>query len=70
MTAGSLFINLFVSSIGFAFFIYGKKQSRFPQLVGGIALMAYPYFITDVWIMLGVGVVILAGMWLAMRFGM
>lgn len=69
MTAGSLFLNLVVSSLGFAFFVYGKKQSRFPQLVGGIALMGYPYFIDNAWIMLGVGVVIVAGIWLAIRFG-
>ncbi len=31
-----------VSTIGFSVFLYGKKQTRLPQLVGGLALMVVP----------------------------
>ena len=69
MTATGLFLSLLVSSVGVGFFIYGKKQNRVPQLVAGILLLVYPYFIADTWIMLGIGVAILASLWLAVRFG-
>ena len=34
LSASTLFASLFVSSIGFGLFLYGKKQARIPQLVG------------------------------------
>ncbi len=36
---------LLFGGIGFAVFIYGKKERRFKPLLIGIALMAYPYFL-------------------------
>ena len=69
MTATGLFLSLLVSSVGVGFFIYGKKQNRIPQIVAGILLLVYPYFVADTWIMLGIGVAILASLWLAVRFG-
>ena len=69
MTATGLFLSLLVSSVGVGFFIYGKKQNRIPPLVSGLLLLVYPYFVADTWIMLGIGVGILASLWLAVRFG-
>ena len=69
-SAGSMFASLFVSAIGFGFFIYGKKQARVPQLLTGIALMGYPYFVTDLAWMLGSGALLLVGLWLALRAGL
>lgn len=34
-------------SIGFGFFLYGKKQSMIVPLVCGLALMVYPYFMPN-----------------------
>jgi len=36
-------------------FLYGKKQVRLPQLIGGLLLMIYPYFRADVSWMLAIG---------------
>ncbi|MBF0215938.1 MAG: hypothetical protein HQL30_02970 [Candidatus Omnitrophica bacterium] len=35
------------SGIGFAVFIYGKKEKAIPPAVIGAALMAYSYFISE-----------------------
>jgi hypothetical protein len=69
LDAGSLFLSLITGGIGLVLFVYGKKQERWPQLAAGLALMAYPYFVSDVTWSLVVGAGILAGLWLAVRQG-
>ena len=64
-----LFLSLIPSGIGFVFFIYGKKQDRWPQLVGGLVLMVYPYFATTVLSLVAVGAAIGFMMWYAIRLG-
>ncbi len=49
--------------------VYGKKQGRPPHLVAGLALMAYPYFVSTVTMTLVLAVAILAGLWFAVRQG-
>jgi hypothetical protein len=64
-----LFLSLIPSSIGFVLFVYGKKQERWPQLVAGLLLMVYPYFTDSIATLVGVGIAIVAGLWLAVRGG-
>jgi len=64
-----LFLSLIPGGIGFVLFVYGKKQGRWPQLVGGIALMAYPYFTDGIGSMIAVGVVICVAVWVLVRGG-
>ena len=64
-----LFLSLVVSGIGFALFVYGKKQARLPQLFAGLALMVYPYFVGTVIALVAVGTLIGAGLWAAIRLG-
>ncbi len=52
--------GLLFGSIGFGFFLYGKKQKAVVPLITGIALCVVPYFIADVYILIGVGVVLMA----------
>jgi hypothetical protein len=56
--------------VGFGIFIYGKKQLRIPQLVVGLALMVYPYFVASPGWMLGIGSALMLGLWLAVRAGL
>jgi len=70
LSIGSLIASLLVSSTGFGLFLYGKKQLRMPQLVAGIAMMAYPYFITEPLAMCGITVAIGLALILALRFGL
>jgi hypothetical protein len=46
--------------IGFGFFIYGKKQKAIVPLITGVALFVFPYFISNVYILIFVGVVLVA----------
>ena len=64
-----LFLSLLTSGAGFVLFVYGKKQDRFPQLLGGIALMVYPYFVSTVTWTVAIGAAIVAAVWLAVRQG-
>ena len=57
------------SGIGFVFFVYGKKQQRWPQMVAGLGLMVYPYLATSTLSLAIVGGVIGVALWLALRAG-
>lgn len=68
-SAGALLAGLFVSTVGFGIFLYGKKLKRMPHVAGGIALMAGPYVLPGaLWILLFGGAVG-AGIWFASRAG-
>ncbi|MDE2295311.1 MAG: hypothetical protein KGL36_07615 [Gammaproteobacteria bacterium] len=58
--AAQLLWGMLFSSIGVGYFIYGKKQGSLIPLICGIALMAYVYFISNVYLLVAVGVVISA----------
>jgi hypothetical protein len=64
-----LYVSLVISSIGFVLFVYGRKQARLPQLVVGLALLVYPYFVTALTPMLIVAAVLLGGLGVAVRLG-
>jgi hypothetical protein len=64
-----LFLSLIPSGLGFAVFVYGKKQHSWPHLIAGLGLLVYPYFTDSVTALVGVGVAILAALWLASRMG-
>lgn len=68
-TAG-LFLSLVIGAIGAGLFIYGKKQSRPPQMIGGLLLSGYPYFISNLWLMGGIAVAIVAAVWVASLKGL
>jgi hypothetical protein len=51
--------GLLFGSIGLGFFIYGKKQRVVVPLVCGLALMVYPYFVSNVMLLVGVGVLLI-----------
>jgi len=46
-----LFASLFWGSVGVAYFIYGKKQSCWPAMGGGLIMMVLAYFAGSVWLM-------------------
>jgi hypothetical protein len=66
--ANSLIASLIIGGIGTVSFIYGRKQSRVPQMVVGVLLIAYPYFISNVFLMIGIAVALLAALWASIRF--
>jgi len=54
-----LWIVLF-SSVGLGFFMYGRKQKAVIPLVCGLALMIYPYFVSDIIAVIAIGVGLIA----------
>lgn len=66
----SLIASLVIGSAGFVAFAYGKKQSRLPQMLVGLVLMVFPYFVTSVPWMVGIAAALLGGLWVMLRAGM
>jgi hypothetical protein len=69
ISASWLFLSLLIGGVGLALFVYGKKQERPPQLVSGLALMIYPYFVHGAAAMVGIGCLVLAALWVVLRWG-
>ena len=64
-----LFLSLISGGIGLVLVVYGKKQQRPPQLVAGLALMAYPYLVSTVLMTVVVGIAIVLALWVAIKQG-
>ena len=64
-----IFLSLVLSGFGFVLFRYGRKQDRWPQLVAGLALIVYPYFVTSLTTLVGIGALIGVALWYALRLG-
>ncbi len=47
-------------AIGLGYFVYGKKQKAIVPLTVGIALFIFPYFISDLYMLVIVGVGLVA----------
>jgi len=45
-------------AIGLGFFMYGKKQKAIVPLLVGIALFIFPYFISDITLLVIVGAIL------------
>ena len=60
MNTASLLWGLIFSSVGLGFFIYGKRQNAVVPLVCGLALMVFPYFITNTFLLIGIGTLLIA----------
>lgn len=67
---GYILASLVIGGVGFVAFMYGKKQSRVPQMAIGVALMVYPYFVPNVWLMIAIAVLLLALLYGLLRMGM
>jgi len=55
LSPASIAVAIFFSLVGFAAFRYGKKNGEPRPLFLGVALMAYGYFVSSVWLSLGIG---------------
>jgi len=57
MEGTSLLIwEMLFGAIGLGYFTYGKKQRAVVPLFVGIALFIFPYFITNIYLLLATGV--------------
>jgi hypothetical protein len=70
LDANTILAGFAVSTVGFGFFMYGKKQGRGPQIAFGLISMVYPYFVGSPLFVFGIFVVLFGLMWLAIRIGL
>jgi hypothetical protein len=56
----SLFCGLLFGSIGVGYLVYGRRQGAVVPLVCGIALMVYPYFVSNTIALVAIGAVLMA----------
>ena len=59
MEASSLLWGMLFGSIGLGFLIYGRKQRAVVPLVCGLALMIFPYFISNSVLIVVIGVALM-----------
>ena len=63
-SAAGLMASVFWGAVAVGFFVYGKKQTSAPALIGGIALFAISFLLANsaLWMSLA-GIAILAGIY-------
>jgi hypothetical protein len=61
-SAANLIGGFVFGSIGFVAFIYGKRMNLWKPLLLGIALMVYPYFVSNDVAMIALGLIGTAGL--------
>ena len=59
-----------IGLVGFGIFLYGKKQRRPAQLAVGVAMMIYPYFVSNTLAMIAIAAALVAALLLAVRAGL
>ena len=67
---GPLFASLVIGAVGLGLFLYGKRQKRLPQMLAGLVLMVFPYFVPSVLWMVVIAVAIVGLTWIAARVGL
>jgi hypothetical protein len=56
----SLLWGLLFGSIGIGFFMYGRRQRRVVPLLCGLALIGFPYFVSNTSLLVAIGVLLIA----------
>jgi hypothetical protein len=50
-----LFAGLIFGVIGIAAFTYGRKTAQWQKMAVGLALIAFPYFVSQTWLLYAIG---------------
>jgi hypothetical protein len=64
----TLILGILISTVGLAYFIYGKKMSENRFLFIGIAMMFFPYFSGNFAIVLIIGIILAISPFLIGRY--
>jgi hypothetical protein len=59
-----LLASFLFGMVGLGMFLFGKKSGRFVPMGSGLALMAIPYVVTNLLVLLTIGVALLAMPWI------
>jgi len=60
VSMAALLWGVVFGSVGLSFFVYGKKQHAVVPLVCGVGLMILPYFVSNLVLLIGIGVAFIA----------
>ena len=60
----ALFASFLFGAIGLAGFIYGKKMVLWKPMAIGAALMTYPYFVAETWVIYAIGCALCLGLFI------
>ncbi|MEX2130638.1 MAG: hypothetical protein WD772_04065 [Pseudohongiellaceae bacterium] len=63
MNTSTLLWSLLFGSIGFVYAAYGKKRKHMAALGAGIALIIFPYMVTNVVLMVIIGIALMSIPW-------
>jgi len=69
LDASSILASLVVGGIGTVALIYGKRQSRIPHMAIGLILIVFPYFLSSWVLILLIGALLTALLYLVVRMG-
>ena len=69
MNAPYLLLSLLFSTIGTGFFIYGKKQQNMMCFGVGAALVLYTFVVTNILLLILIGVALTAAPFVMCRYG-
>ena len=64
-----LFASLFWGSVGFGYFVYGKKQGAWAAMIGGVLMIAASYFVGSLWLMSVICLLIMAAVYALLKNG-
>ena len=68
-SASFLFASLVWGSVGFGYFIYGKKQTSWAAMIGGVLMMASSYFVGSALLMSLACIALMAGVYFLAKQG-
>ncbi len=52
-------LSIFFGIIGTAYFVYGKKRPHTGALIAGILLCVFPYFVSNFYVSLIIGIILI-----------
>ena len=56
----TLMWGILFGSIGMGYLVYGRKQRRGIALLSGVVLCAFPYVVSNVYLMILIGIIVMA----------
>ena len=68
-SANFLFASLIWGSVGFGYFIYGKKQTSWIPMTAGLLMMVASYFAGSAWVMSLICGGLMAAVYFLLRLG-
>lgn len=65
MSMGTLLmVSTIFGAVGVGYFVYGRKQQKLIPLLAGIGLCVFPYFVSNLFASLAIGILLILLPWL------